>query len=98
MEMYNPAHPGKILKTLYLDELKMSIASLALRTGISRKHLSNIVNCKVPISVEVALKIAKVFNTTPDIWLREQLQYDLWQAKQTVNLDNIEPYNNLMQG
>ena len=91
MEMFNPPHPGKTLKLLYLDELKMSIAALALRTGISRKHLSNIVNCKVPITVEVALKIAKVFNTTPEVWLREQLQYDLWHAKQRVNLDGIEP-------
>lgn len=91
MEMYNPPHPGKTLKLLYLNELKMSIAALALRTGISRKHLSNIVNGKVPISVEVALKLAKCFNTSAEVWLREQLAYDLWHAKQTINLDNIEP-------
>ena len=91
MEMYNPPHPGKTLKLLYLIELKMSIAALALRTGISRKHLSNIVNGKVPISVEVALKLAKCFNTSAEVWLREQLAYDLWHAKQTINLDNIEP-------
>ena len=91
MEMYNPPHPGKTLKTLYLDELNMSIASLALRIGVSRKHLSNIVNCKVPVTVDVALKLAKVFNTTPEIWLREQLAYDLWNAKQNINLDYIEP-------
>ena len=84
MEMFNPAHPGKILKELYLDELKISIAALALRTGISRKHLSNIVNCKVPISVEVALKLAKCFGTSAEVWLKEQLAYDLWQAKQTI--------------
>jgi len=98
MDMFNPSHPGKILKELYLDELNMSIAALALRTAISRKHLSNIVNGKVPISTEVALKLAKVFNTTPEIWLKEQLQYDLWQAKQKINLDNIIPYNQLMEG
>ena len=91
MEMFNPPHPGKTLKLLYLDANKISIAALALRTGISRKHLSNIVNCKVPISVEVALKLAKCFNTSAEVWLREQLAYDLWQAKQHVNLDNIEP-------
>ena len=91
MEMYNPAHPGKILKEMYLDELNISIAALALRTGISRKHLSNILNCKVPVTVEVALKLAKCFNTTPEVWLREQLAYDLWQAKQSINLDYIEP-------
>lgn len=91
MEMYNPPHPGKTLKELYLNELKMSIAALALRTGISRKHLSNIVNCKVPITVETALKLAKCFNTSAEVWLREQLAYDLWNAKQIVNLENIEP-------
>ena len=90
MEMYNPPHPGKTLKILYLDELHISIAALALKTGISRKHLSNIVNGKVPISVETALKLAKCFKTSAEVWLREQLSYDLWQAKKTVNLDNVE--------
>ena len=90
MEMFNPAHPGKILKELYLEPLKMSVTELALKTGISRKHLSNIVNCNVPISVEIALKLAKCFNTSAEVWLREQLAYDLWNAKQTVNLDDVQ--------
>ena len=90
MEMHNPPHPGKTLKILYLEELNLSIAALALKIGISRKHLSNIVNCKVPITVETALKLAKCFNTSAEVWLREQLAYDLWHAKQTINLDNVE--------
>lgn len=90
MEMYNPPHPGKILKELYLPDYGLTITSLALKTGISRKHLSNIVNCKVPITTDVALKLAKCFNTSPEVWLREQLVYDLWQARQRVNLDNVE--------
>lgn len=90
MEMYNPPHPGKILKELYLPDYNLSITELALKTGISRKHLSNIVNCKVPITTEVALKLAKCFNTSAEIWLREQLVYDLWHARQSVNLDNVK--------
>lgn len=90
MEMYNPPHPGKILKELYLPDYGLTITSLALKTGISRKHLSNIVNCKVPVTTDVALKLAKCFNTSPEVWLREQLVYDLWQARQRVNLDNVE--------
>lgn len=90
MEMFNPPHPGKTLKLLYLDEYKLSISELALKTGISRKHLSNIVNEKVPITTEVALKLAKCFNTSPEVWLREQLAYDLWQARQRINLDGVE--------
>ena len=90
MEMFNPPHPGETLKELYMKDYNLTIAKLALMLGISRKHLSNIVNCKVSISTEIALKLAKCFNTTPEIWLREQLAYDLWHARQTVNLDDVK--------
>ena len=90
MEMFNPPHPGETLKELYMKDYNLTIAKLALMLGISRKHLSNIVNCKVPVSTEVALKLAKCFKTSPEIWLREQLAYDLWHAKQTVNLDDVK--------
>ena len=92
MEMYNPAHPGEILLDGYIKELNLSISQTALMLGISRKHLSNIVNCKVPITPEMALKIAKCFKTSAEIWLKEQLAYDLWQAQQHVNLDNVQAY------
>lgn len=92
MEMFNPAHPGEILLEGYIKELGLSISKTALMIGVSRKHLSNIINCKVPITPEMALKIAKCFKTSPEIWLKEQMAYDLWQAKQKVNLDNIRVY------
>lgn len=90
MEMFNPPHPGETIKELYMNDYNLTIAKLALMLGISRKHLSNIINCKVPISTEVALKLAKCFKTSPEIWLREQLAYDLWNAKQTVKLDDVQ--------
>ena len=90
MEMFNPPHPGETIKELYMNDYNLTIAKLALMLGISRKHLSNIVNCKVPISTEVAIKLAKCFKTSPEIWLREQLAYDLWNAKQTVKLDDVQ--------
>lgn len=88
--MFNPPHPGETIKELYMKDYNLSVAKLALMLGISRKHLSNIVNCKVPVSTEIALKLAKCFKTSPEIWLREQLAYDLWHAKQTVNLDEVK--------
>ena len=90
MEMFNPPHPGEILKDLYMADYKLSVTALALKIGICRKHLSNIINCKAPISTEVALKLAKAFGTSAQVWLNEQVAYDLWQAKQHVNLDNVE--------
>jgi addiction module HigA family antidote len=91
MEMFNPPHPGEILLEECIKPLNVSISAFALRIGTSRKNLSEIVNCKTGISAEMALKLAKVLNTSAQFWLNLQLQYDLWQAKQHVNLDNIEP-------
>lgn len=91
MQMYNPPHPGEMLNELYLKENKLTIARTALMLGISRKHLSNIINCKVPITSEIALKLEKCFQTTSaDMWLKFQLKYDLFYARQNVNLDNVE--------
>lgn len=90
MEMYNPPHPGKVLKELYLNEYKISVTALALKLGVSRVTASELVNCKNGISAEMALKLAKAFKTTPQLWLNMQQQYDLWQARQKVNLDNVE--------
>jgi addiction module HigA family antidote len=91
MEMFNPPHPGEILLEECIKPLNMSISAFALRIGTSRKNLSEIVNGKTGISAEMALKLAKVLNTSAQFWLNLQLEFDLWQAKQTVNLDNIEP-------
>ena len=91
MEMFNPPHPGETIKELYMNDYNLTIAKLALMLGISRKHLSNIVNCKVPISTEVALKLAKCFKTSPEIWLREQLcktQSTVSNKLRLLNLDD----------
>ncbi len=90
MEMYNPPHPGKILLEESIKPLGISISEFALKIGTSRKNLSEIVNGKTGISPEMALKLSKALNTTAQFWLNMQVQYDLWQAKQTVNLDNVE--------
>ena len=90
MEMFNPAHPGKILKTGYIDELHLSVAEGALKLGVSRKTIYDIINGKASITPAMALKIAKAFNSDAQFWLDLQTQYDLWQAKQTTNLDNVQ--------
>ncbi len=90
MEMYNPAHPGKLLKVGYIDELKLSVAEVALKLGVSRKTIYDIINCKAAITPVMALKIAKAFNSEAQFWLDLQTQYDLWKAKQSTNLDNVQ--------
>ena len=90
MEMFNPSHPGEILRELYLPDYKLSVTAFALKLGVSRTTASELVNCKNGISADMALKLAKAFGTTPKFWLNMQQAYDLWQAKKRVNLDNVE--------
>lgn len=90
MEMFNPPHPGEILRELYLPDYNLSVTAFVLKLGVSRTTASELVNCKNGISADMALKLAKAFGTTPRFWLNMQQAYDLWQAKQRVNLDNVE--------
>ncbi|MDR1327401.1 MAG: HigA family addiction module antidote protein [Heliobacteriaceae bacterium] len=88
--MYNPCHPGEILLEDWIKPLNFTVSEFALKIGTSRKNLSEIVNGKTGISPEMALKLSKALGTSAEIWLRMQVQYDLWHAKQNVNLDNVE--------
>lgn len=90
MEMFNPPHPGIILLEDWIKPLNLSITEFALKIGTSRKNLSEIVNSKCGISPEMALKLSKALSTSAELWLNLQLAYDLWQAKQCTNLDNVE--------
>jgi len=90
MEMYNPPHPGIILLEDWIKPLNFSVTEFALRIGTSRKNLSEIVNAKCGISPEMALKLSKALGTSAEVWLNMQQAYDLWHAKQRVNLDDIE--------
>lgn len=90
MEMFNPPHPGKILLDEWIKPLGFSISEFALRLGTSRKNLSEIVNAKSGISPEMALKLSKAIGTSAELWVKLQAKYDLWQARQTVNLDNVQ--------
>jgi len=75
-----PSHPGGILKRLYLDALAISNAQFAEILGVSRKAVSNIVNQRGAITADMALRLSRAFNTTPDLWLNLQKNYALWQA------------------
>lgn len=90
LQMHNPPHPGEILMEEYLVPLGFTVSAFAEKISTSRKNLSAIVNKKVAISSEMALKLAKALGTSPEIWLRLQLKYDLFEAKRVVNLENVE--------
>lgn len=78
-----PTHPGKIIKEDYLLPLSISINDMAFALGVSRKTLSKIVNERGAITPEMALRLSRAFETTPELWLNLQKNYDLWQAENT---------------
>jgi addiction module HigA family antidote len=81
MRMHNPPHPGEVLRELCLAPLGLTVTDAARALGVSRKTLSSILNGRAGISAEMAVRLSIAFNTTPESWLTQQVQYDLWQAE-----------------
>ena len=90
MGMHNPPHPGEIIKELYIEPLGLTVTDAAKSLGVTRKTFSALLNSRSGISPEMALRLSKVFGRSPEGWLKLQLQYDLWQTKQRVDLNNLK--------
>jgi len=76
-----PTHPGRIIKEDYLVSLSLTVTDIANTLGVSRKTLSKIINERGAITPDMALRLARAFDTSPDLWLNLQKNYDLWQAE-----------------
>ena len=82
MAMVDPPHPGGIVKRECLEPLGLSVTTAAKGLGVSRQALSELVNEKSAVSVEMAIRLSKAFGSSPETWLGLQTAYDLWQARQ----------------
>lgn len=80
MQMHNPPHPGEVLREFCIEPLGLSVTDAAEGLGVSRKTLSSILNGRSGISPEMAIRLSKAFGTSPESWLNQQQQFDLWQA------------------
>lgn len=86
MTMFNPPHPGIILKEDVLPELGITVTEAAAQLGVSRVALSRVINGKAAISAEMAIRLeAWIKGPTAETWVRMQAEYDLWQARKTVS-------------
>ena len=81
MAMVAPPHPGGIVKRQCLEPPGLSVTKAARGLGVSRQALSELVNEKAGLSVEMAIRLSKAFGSTPETWLGLQMAYDLWQAR-----------------
>jgi antitoxin HigA-1 len=77
MRMFNPPHPGTVLRD-YLESVPVTAAAKHL--GITRVALSRILNGSAGISADMALRLSEALGTSPELWTGMQAQYDLWQA------------------
>jgi addiction module HigA family antidote len=81
MKMYNPPHPGEIIKGLWLDPMGISITDAAKAMGVSRKTLSKIVNGRGRVTPEIALRLSVALGSSAESWLGHQAAYDLWEME-----------------
>ena len=89
MAMHNPPHPGAFIQNVYLEPNEMSGRELADRLGVAASTLNRILNETSGISPEMALRLSKVLGRSPESWLMIQDHYDLWKAKQNLDLKQI---------
>lgn len=81
MAMHNPPHPGRIVRTQCLTPLGLSVTEAAKALGVTRQALSDLVNEKAGVSVEMAIRLSKAFGSSPEVWLGMQTAHDLWRAR-----------------
>ncbi len=90
MPMKKPPHPGLSVRHDCLEPLGLNVTEAAKRLGISRKQLSDIVNCHAGISPEMAIRLDKAFGGGAETWLRLQASYDLARAMKHAHRIKVE--------
>lgn len=89
MRMYNPPHPGETLREDILPALGLTVTEAAKQLGVNRVTLSKLLHGKIGISPEMALRLNAWLGKngpSPEVWLKLQASYDLWQASQNMHL------------
>jgi addiction module HigA family antidote len=90
MSMHNPPHPGEFINKTYIEPYNTSIRSLAESLGVSPSTINRIINGQSAISPSMALRLSKAVGRSPESWLAMQYHYDLWHAKQDLDLKDVK--------
>ena len=87
--MHNPPHPGEFISSVYLEPNDISCRELAVTLGVAASTLSRVLKGSSALSPEMALRLSKALGRSPESWLALQYQYDVWRAKQRVDLAGV---------
>ena len=82
MLMHDPPHPGTFIRRQCLEPLGLTVTEAARGLAVSRNTLSLLLNGRLGISPEMAIRLSEAFGGSPESWLTQQMQYDLWHARQ----------------
>ncbi len=83
MLMHDPPHPGAFIRRQCLEPLGLTVTEAAKGLAVSRNTLSMLLNGRIGISPEMAIRLTEAFGGSPESWLTQQMQYDLWHAQQS---------------
>jgi len=89
MTMYAPVLPGEFITETYLDELGLSGRQLADALGVAPSTVSRLLRGDSAVTGEMALRLAKAFDTTAELWMNMQQAYDLWEARSRVDVADV---------
>ena len=93
-ERLEPIHPGEILREEFMEPLDLSAHALAMALRVPATRIGEIVRGRRSITPDTALRLARYFRTSPDLWIGLQAEYDLRQAQQLLARDidrQVEP-------
>ncbi len=93
MRMYNPPHPGEFITGVFLEPNNISGRELAQRLAVAPSTLSRVLSGTSRVSPEMALRLSKALGRSPESWLAMQDAYDLWQARQSVDLSAVGSFS-----
>lgn len=87
-----PAHPGEILKEMFIKERNLTITEVAKGLNVARGNLSAVINGHLGISPELAIKLSEAFGNSAQFWANLQNNYELWHAEKKVNRSKIRHF------
>jgi antitoxin HigA-1 len=90
MGMYTPPHPDEFIREVYLEPFHLSARQVAAKLKVSPSTFNRVLNGDSGVTPEMALRLAKTLGRSPESWLAMQHNYDLWQARQRLNLQEVE--------
>ena len=92
MRIFDPPHPGEILREDCLKPLSLTVTAAAKGLGVSRGSLSELLNGHNGVSADEAIRLEKAGLGSAESWLRNQLSYDLWHARRRARGIKIKPF------